>query len=117
MFMGYAWVAKHFAMPFGATASVEAWHRFGALVAELARRLLFLPVFRYVDDFYAAERFECMRHGMECFVRLVRALLGPSAVSDKKVECGRSLVILGIHVRVFPCLVVWVTWLTHCAML
>ena len=98
--MGCQWVAKHFAMPFGATASVVAWHRFGALVAELARRLLFLPVFRYVDDFFAAERLECLRHGMVCFVRLIRALLGPSAVSDQKVDCGRSLVILGISVSV-----------------
>ena len=53
---GVPWVAQHHAMPFGATASVSAWHRVGGLLLELARRLLQLPIYRYVDDYFAAER-------------------------------------------------------------
>ena len=35
---------------------------------------------------------------MQCLVRLVRAMLGPDSVADHKVECGTSLVILGVLV-------------------
>ena len=54
-YRGDTWVAVHTSMPFGATASVIAWHRVGALLLEIARRVLHLPVFRYVDDYFAAE--------------------------------------------------------------
>ena len=40
-----------------------------------------------------------MRHGLDCFVRLVRVLLGKSAISDKKVGYGRELVVLGVHFK------------------
>ena len=53
---GKPWVATHHAAPFGATASVVAWHRVGALIAALARKLLHIPVLRYVDDYFAPER-------------------------------------------------------------
>ena len=43
-------------------------------------------------------RRETVEHGLECFVRLVRALLGPTAIADSKVESGIELVILGIMV-------------------
>lgn len=39
-----------------------------------------------------------MEHGLSTFVRLVRAVLGPTSISDNKVECGMALVILGIMV-------------------
>ena len=44
---------------------------------------------------------ELMEHAMQCFARLVRALLGHSAISERKLEFGNSLVILGIKVE--PC--------------
>ena len=53
---GRAWASFHNAMPFGATSSVWAWHRVGALIAHLARRLLHIPVLRYVDDYFSVER-------------------------------------------------------------
>ena len=90
-------------MPFGATASVVAWHRVGDLLLEIARRLLHLPAFRYVDDYFAAERTGLAQHGLGTFVRLVRAVLGSSAVADAKTEFGPELVILGIQVQVPPC--------------
>ncbi len=56
MFENEPWVAGHQGMLFGASASVQAWHRVGELMACLARELLGLPCFRYVDDYFAAVR-------------------------------------------------------------
>ena len=39
---------------------------------------------------------ETVEHGLQPFVRLVKAILGPTLVSNDKVECGSGLVILGI---------------------
>ena len=40
-----------------------------------------------------------MQHGLSTFVRLVRALLGPTAIADGKTDLGHVLVILGIQVK------------------
>ena len=53
---GVIWAAFHHAMPFGATSSVYAWHRVGALLCSIARKVLHLAVYRYVDHFFAVER-------------------------------------------------------------
>ena len=95
---GAAWCSTHHGMPFGATSSVVAWHRVGALLSTLARKLLHIPVLRYVDDFFAPERPETVEHAMWSFTRLVRALLGYSAIARRKLEVGHSLVVLGILV-------------------
>ena len=73
---GEVMFAKHHGMPFGATASVEAWHQIGDVILEIARVLLHMPVYRYVDDYFCAERTETMRHSMQMFAALVRLLLG-----------------------------------------
>jgi hypothetical protein len=39
-----------------------------------------------------------MKHASECFVRLVRVLLGRSAVADNKVDFGYELTILGVSI-------------------
>ena len=57
MHKGKPVVAIHHGMPFGATASVVAWHNVGALLQKVARVMLLTPVYRYVDDYFAAERF------------------------------------------------------------
>ena len=74
-----------------------------------------LPLSRYVDDYWSAERcvFTCVslrrnigadrraettEHALGCFVRLVRVLLGESAIADDKCEYGPSLVILGVQI-------------------
>ena len=44
---------------------------------------------------------ETVEHGLDTFVRLVRAVLGQSAIADSKVECGMNLVILGILVLLY----------------
>ena len=103
------------AAPFGAVAFVHAWERIGAGIAHIARVLLMLPLSRYVDDSWSAERcvFTCVslrrnigadrraettEHALGCFVRLVRVLLGESAIADDKCEYGPSLVILGVQI-------------------
>ena len=43
-----------------------------------------------------------MKHALQCLVRLIKVLLGPSAVAPKKIECGISLVVLGVSA--FPLL-------------
>lgn len=37
-----------------------------------------------------------MKHGLRCLVRLVRILLGPSAIADK-IDYGMKLVVLGVE--------------------
>jgi hypothetical protein len=39
-----------------------------------------------------------MEHALSCLARLIRILLGPSAVADKKLECGHELIVLGVSV-------------------
>ena len=94
-----AWCSFHHGMPFGATSSVWAWHRIGAMLAHLARKLLHIPVLRYVDDYFSADRKELAEHAMQCFARLTRILLGCTSVSDRKLDFGASLLVLGIVVE------------------
>ena len=116
-------VAIYNGLPFGATASVVAWHRVGESLARLASRLLMVPVLRYVDDYFGAERQACdtcslvavsstlarpslVEATMKVFVRLIRAILGPTSIADRKVECGSTLTVLGVEVagRVAGCI-------------
>ena len=94
--LGEIVVAIHNSSPFGATSSVHAWERQGTLICNIARRLLKLGCFRYVDDFFGCERAETMEHAMLCIARLIRAMYGATAVADRKLECGLSLTVLGV---------------------
>ena len=97
---GVYFASGHVTMPFGATASVHAWNRVGALLCHIARRVLMAPVLRYVDDFFCIDFPECAKHTMDCFARIVRALLGVSAVAERKLDFGCPLVVLGLVVDV-----------------
>ncbi len=118
LFDGEIWASRHCAMPFGARSSVYAWHRVGHLICMIARVMLFLPVGRYVDDYFSVERcairpvirrvvcfmlhycrVETMEHAMTIFARLVRLLLGRSAIADRKLEFGCNLTVLGMAVK------------------
>ena len=61
-------------------------------------RCLHIPLLRYVDDYFSAERSECCRHALNCFSRLVRCLLGNSSITERKLECGMPLTVLGLSV-------------------
>jgi hypothetical protein len=41
----------------------------GELIKAIARRLLFLPVLRFVDDYFAAEQEASAKHAMQIFAR------------------------------------------------
>jgi hypothetical protein len=100
---GVVWVSRHLAMPFGCMGSVHAWNRVGALLCHVGRVMLLIPLERYVDDLFSADRPECAEHAMRCFAEVVRAMLGPTAIAERKLECGNPLVVLGISVAVaFP---------------
>ena len=43
----------------------------GELITAIARRVLYLPVLRFVDDYFAAEREEVAEHAMKIFARHV----------------------------------------------
>jgi hypothetical protein len=98
MHNGVAMAAKHHALMFGSLGSVHGWDRQGALLCHLGRRILGLPLFRYVDDFFGAEEEGLEDHAMQCFARLVRAVLGPTAIKQEKLECGTQLEVLGLSV-------------------
>ena len=91
-------VALHYAMPFGASGSVVAWHRIGDLLCKIARKLLHIALLRYVDDYFGPECLETMDHCLEVVARLFRCILGDDAVAIEKLECGATLGILGIQV-------------------
>ena len=85
--------ARHLALMFGSVASVHHWERIGTprnvreygtsvrllyicyvagnLITAIARRVLFLPVLRFVDDYFAAEREEVAEHAMRIFARYI----------------------------------------------
>ena len=69
-------VSFHHGCPFGATASVVAWHRVGALIEKIARKILHVPLLRYVDDFFAAERCACCCAWRVSYVELVSRQAG-----------------------------------------
>ena len=95
---GIPYVARHNALMFGAVSAAHGWNRIGQLLAFLAVAELSIPVLRYVDDFFCAERPETAQHAASCFVRLVRALLGSSAIADHKTCVGNPLEILGLDI-------------------
>jgi hypothetical protein len=97
---GQTMVSQHLVLPFGAVASVHHWNRVGDMIKTLARRLLHLPVCRFVDDYFAVERLELAAHALEVFVRLVRALMGTSAIENRKCDHGNPMAILGVSVCV-----------------
>ena len=97
--MAFIVLAQHGACPFGAVASVHAWERVGAAIAHLARKFLKIALLRYVDDMFAPERTATMAHALQCLARLIRAILGPTAVADKKLACGKKLDVLGVGMK------------------
>ena len=99
---GRVMVAEHKAMAFGSLASVYNWDRIGELLCFLARRLLHIPILRYVDDYFAPELPACADHAAHAFARMVRLLLGPTAISESKLLWGMPLEILGLDVEVNP---------------
>ena len=64
------------------------WHRVGHFLWHIAVVVLHLPMLRYVDDYFGVDHLEVVEHAVNCFARVVRAILGPSAVSARKTGFG-----------------------------
>jgi hypothetical protein len=103
LYKGQPVAASHHSAMFGSLGSVHGWDRIGAMICHLARAFLGLPVFRYVDDFFAAELGGAEEHAMQCFARLVRALMGDDALKEEKPAAGESLDVLGLHIAHDKC--------------
>ena len=101
---GSTLTSTHLSMMFGSTASVHAWHRVASLIKAVARRILHLPVLCFVDDYFAVDLLGAAQSSMHCLVRLIRACLGQNAVSQRKVESGNPLIVLGVEIQVLPIL-------------
>ena len=54
----------------------------------------------YVDDFFAPDRAACIETAKHVFARLVRACLGETAISQRKLEHGNPLTVLGIDIAI-----------------
>ena len=74
-FQGELWVSVHYAVFFGATSAVYAWHRVGNFITYILRTLPKCPVGRYVDDFFGASRAGLYWHGGR-MIDVSSALLG-----------------------------------------
>ena len=117
------YASQHYCLPFGSMPSVHHWDRVGSLLRALARRVLFLPVLRFVDDFYAACRSAEVEHAMQIFARLVRCLFGADSIAAHKLEFGNPLTVLGVAIslkasgirfRPEPCkLIKWAAIIKH----
>ena len=68
---GQIHVAMHNALPFGSAASAAAWHRVGAFLRAIGRKLLHLVLLQYMDDFYGPDHYEAVEHAMQGFARQV----------------------------------------------
>ena len=95
---GEPMAARHCALMFGAIGAVYGWGRLGAFLQHVLRAVLRVPLFRYVDDFFSLDKQGCGKHAMECAARVVRAMLGTSALAQEKMDHGSSLVVLGIQI-------------------
>ena len=92
-------MAVHRSCPCRATSSVLNWKRVGMFLRKVARKLLRIALFEYVDDYFAAGHLQVVEHAMACFAKIVRALLGQSALAADKLEFGSSLTVLGVLVE------------------
>ena len=93
-------IARHNSMMFGAIGSVIGWDRVGDLLTTIATKILNIPLFRWVDDYFSVEPSGTAEHAKMVFARLLRATLGHDAIEDKKLEHGNPLTILGVDVKV-----------------
>ena len=90
--------APHLGMPFGAVASVIAWHKFGAMHIWILRRLALVPVARYVDDFFGANRPGVTWTG-GMLLSILCSLVGLICDPAKDVDDVLAMVVLGMTVE------------------
>ena len=75
---------QHNALSFGASGSVWGFNRFADLLQFIARKILWIPVHHYVDDFAAAEDERLAESGFTAFADLYNGL--GLKVKEKKAQ-------------------------------
>ena len=48
---------------------------------------------------YSQCRKKTMKHALECLARLVRILMGQTAIAERKMACGSRLDVLGVNIK------------------
>ena len=99
MYQGVQMVAQHLGMPFGTTSAVHAWHRAGAFLLAVVRRICHAPAARYVDDYFGCSRQGVVWHGGAC-LDVIAELVGLPCKAEKSVQQMGELVVLGAKVAV-----------------
>ena len=74
-----------------------AWHRVAALLCCYLRRVLKVPVLRYVDDLWSSSRASVYWSGGRC-LDVVTLLLGLPLDVEKSANDLLNMVVLGVHV-------------------
>jgi hypothetical protein len=92
-------ILRHFALSFGATASVWSFNRSADAMTFLARRLLGIAIGHYVDDFIAIEPHNLAASSFQQFTRFSR-LLGLRMKESKALAPNPNQKVLGVLMEV-----------------
>ena len=96
---GVAWAAQHTAMPFGITTAVYGWHRVGAMLCAVVRRLFLAPTARFVDDLFGCSRDGVYWSGWRCLSTLAVAV-GLACAHHEDADDLVDMIVLGARVTV-----------------
>ena len=98
VFNAVIYMAQHRSLPFGTISAVQGWHRAGAAILFVMRRKLKLPMARYVDDYFGANRAGCVWHGSRC-LEMFTKMLGLPCDEAKSEWDRQAMVVLGADVK------------------
>ena len=87
------WVAQHLGMPFGTVSAVYAWHRMGHALLLIVMVLFKVPMGRYVDDYFGANREGVTCTGGHC-LSVIAALIGLPTDDNKDASDVISVALL-----------------------
>jgi hypothetical protein len=72
----------------------------GQFLQEAALHVCRIPTGRWVDDFFAIEPAATAEHAMQCFERVVVALMGAGTFAQEKMVCSNPIDLLGLTVSI-----------------
>ena len=93
---GRLWWSRHLTMPFGAVASVFAWHRLCSMLVAVCRQILYIMVLRFVDDMFGVSRQGLASPGK--YISMVAQMMGIPCDEGKSADLMSEMAILGCKV-------------------